>query len=83
MNNDYENLLMEPLLTDCRNLLKAIPNKRVTHTYHEANQCADVLAKLEANSLSSFVVFCNPPPVVESILVFDKAKMHCNRLVNS
>ncbi|KAK9984516.1 hypothetical protein SO802_034041 [Lithocarpus litseifolius] len=28
MNNDSENLLMEPLLTDCRNLLKAIPNKR-------------------------------------------------------
>ena len=78
-----ENLLMEPLLTDCKNLLKTIPNKRITHTYREANQCADMLAKLGANSLSSFVVFCNPPPVVESILAFDKANMHCNRLVNS
>ena len=83
LNNDSENLLMEPSLTDCRNLLKAIPNKRITHTYREANQCANALAKLEANSLLSFVVFCNPLSVVESILDFDKANMHCNRLVNS
>ena len=56
MNNDSENLLMKPLLTDCKNLLKAIPNKRVIHTYRKANQCANALAKLGANSLSSFVV---------------------------
>ena len=46
MNNETENLLMEPLLTDCRNLLKEIPNKRVIHAFREANQCADALAKL-------------------------------------
>ena len=39
MNNETENLLMEPLLTDCRNLLKEIPNKRVVHAFREANQC--------------------------------------------
>jgi len=55
MNNDSANLLMELLLTDCRNLLKEIPNKRVIHTYRKANQCADALVKLGANSLSSFV----------------------------
>ncbi|KAK9991626.1 hypothetical protein SO802_026611 [Lithocarpus litseifolius] len=48
MNNEIENLLMEPLLTDCRNLLKEFPNKRVIHAYREANQCADALAKLGA-----------------------------------
>ena len=31
------NLLMEPLLTNYGNLLKEIPNKRVIHTYREAN----------------------------------------------
>ena len=59
MNNDSENLLMKPLLTDCKNLWKAISNKQVIYTYHEANQCTDALAKLGANSLSSFVVFWN------------------------
>ena len=82
MNNETENLLMEPLLTDCRNLLKDIPNKRVVHAFRETNQCADALAKLGSQSLYSFVVFCNPPPVVESLLSFDKANMRCNRLLN-
>ena len=83
MNNESKNLLMEPLLTDCRNLLKEFLNKRVIHAYHEANQCADALAKLGVQSLYSFAVFCNPPPMVEAILAFDKVNMHCNRLVNS
>ena len=48
INNDFENLLMEPLLTNCRNLLKEFPNKRVIYAYHEANQCVDALAKLGA-----------------------------------
>ena len=37
MNNSSINLLMEPLLSDCRNLLKDIPNKRIVHTFREAN----------------------------------------------
>ena len=83
MNNESENFVMEPLLTDCRNLLKEIPNKCVIHSYHEANQCVNALAKLGAQSLSHFVVFCNPLPVVVTLLAYDKANMHCNRLVNS
>ena len=83
MNNEAENIMMEPLLSDCRILLKQIPNKRVLHIFREANQCADALAKLRAQTGSHFVVFCNPPPVVENLLAFDKANMVCNRLVNS
>ena len=83
MNNEAENIMMEPLLSDCRSLLKQIPNKHVLHVYREANQCADALAKLGAQSGSHLVVFCNPPPVVENLLVFYKANMFCNRLVNS
>ena len=57
LNNDTENSLMEPLLTDCRNLLKEFPCKRVIHAFQEANQCADALAKMGAQSLYSFGVF--------------------------
>ena len=53
------------------------------HFYREVNQCADALAKLRAQSFTHFVVFCNPQPMVETLLAFDKASMHCNRLVNS
>ena len=83
MNNESKNLLMEPLLIDCRNFLNEFPNKCVIHAFREANQCVDALAKLGSQSLYNFAVFCNPPPVMEAILAFDKANIHCNRLVNS
>ena len=83
MNNNTVNLLMEPLLTDCRNLVREIPYKQIVHIYKEANQCADALAKLGASSLDSFVIFLYLSPVVESILASDKACLRCNRLINS
>ena len=83
MTNNSANLLMEPLLIDCKNLLREIPNKQIVHAYREANQCANALAKLGATSLSSFTVFLCPPSVVDNILAFDKANMCCNRFVNS
>ena len=81
INNNTINLVMEPLLTDCRNLLSEIPNKQIVHIYREANQCADALAKFGASIASSFVIFLNPPSVVESILAANKASLRCNRLI--
>ena len=83
MNNNSTNLLMEPLLTDCRNLAKEIPNKQITHIFRKANQCADVMAKLSASSVASFVVFLYPLSVVESIIASNKANLRCNKLINS
>ena len=80
MNNNKANLLMEPLLFDCRRLLAAIPNKRVVHTFREANQCADTLARFGGSSISNFVVFLSPPPVVADLLLADKEATFCNRL---
>ena len=37
MNNEAENIVIEPLLSDCKSLSKQIPNKRVLHVYREAN----------------------------------------------
>ena len=68
MNNNSVNLLMEHLLFDCRNLLKAISNKRIEHIYREANQYFDVLAKMGLGANIHFVVFMEPPPVVKSLL---------------
>ena len=83
MNNDFANMLMEPLLTDCRTFLRAIPNKQVEDTYREANQCADALARVGARRNFSFVVFVEPSPVVESLLDHDKANTFYNGLVAS
>ena len=40
------NLMLEPLLNDCRNLIKAFPNCTVTHIFREAHRCADKLANM-------------------------------------
>ena len=37
MNNEAENIMMEPLLSNCRSISKQIPNKHVLHVYREAN----------------------------------------------
>ena len=74
---------MESLLTDCKTLLRAIPNKRIEHIYREANQCVDALARIGARRNFTFVVFVEPPLVVESLLARDKANTFCNRRVSS
>ena len=81
MNNNKANLLMGPLLSDCRRLLATIPNKRVVHTFREANQCADTLAKFGGSAIFNFVIFLCPPPVVADLLFADKEASFCNRLI--
>ena len=56
---------------------------QIKHIFREANQCADAIAKLGASSVTSFVVFLHPLPMVERILANDKARLCCNRLVNA
>ena len=46
MRNSIANLSLEPLLTDCRLLLRKFPSLQVDHAYREANQCADALARI-------------------------------------
>lgn len=83
MNDSSTNLLIEPLLSDCINLLKDIPNKKIVHTHREANQCAHALARFGGSSVSSFVVFLYPQPAVVELLFADKKAVCCNRLVFS
>ena len=75
--------MLEPLLGDCRTLLKKFHSTIVQHIFREANQCADALAKFRATLSSDFVNFVNPPPVVEDLLAFDKAELFCNRLIST
>ena len=80
-NPSCVNLVMEPLLFDCRNLLQDFTNLVVRHVFREANQCADTLAKIGLHLSQSFVTFVDPPPVVEVLLAFDKAELYCTRMI--
>ena len=75
------NLMLEPLLNDCRNLIKAFPNYTVTQIFREANRCADKLANMGATQLTNFLLLYEPPPAVDNLLAFDKVEFFCNRIV--
>ena len=80
------NLMFEPLLTDCRNLIKTFPNHMVTHVFREANGCADCLARMGAELNHDFDVHLlyNPPDMVIDLLAREKAKIaFCNKLIIS
>ena len=79
-NPSCVNLVIEPLLSDCRNLVQDFSNPIVKHVFREANQCADALANLGLH-LDSFVTFVNPPLVVENLLAFDKTELYCTHMV--
>ena len=66
--------MLELVLDDCRTLLKKFHRSTIQHIFREANQCADVMAKLGAIISSNYINFVNPLPVVEDVLVFDKAE---------
>ena len=72
-NPSCVNLVMKSLLFDCRNILQNFTNPIVRHVFREANQCANILAKIGLHLSSSFVTFVDPPSVVEDLLAFDKA----------
>jgi hypothetical protein len=80
-NTSCTNLVMEPLLSDCKNLIQAFTSQVVKHVYREANQCVDALANLGLHLELSSTVFVNPPLVVENLLAFDKADLYCNRMI--
>ena len=73
--------MLEPLLNDCRNLIKTFPSCTVTHIFRKANRCADKLANMRATESTDFLLLYEPPPVVVDLLAFDKAKLFFNRMV--
>ena len=54
------NLMLEPLLSDCRNLIKTFPNHSVAHVFREANFCAGRLAHMGVELNSDFQFLYNP-----------------------
>ena len=45
VQNLSNNILLKPLLFECKTLLDKIPHNAIIHIFKEANQCVDFLAK--------------------------------------
>ena len=78
------NLMLETLLTDCRNLIKTFHNHTIAHVFREANGYADYLACMGADLNHDFDVHLlyNPLVVMVDLLAREKAGIaYCNRLI--
>ena len=76
------NLILEPLLSERRNLIQTFPSSSVAHVFREANGCADRLARMGAELVTDFLFLFESPDVVGEMLASDKAGIvFCNRLV--
>ena len=77
------NLMLEPILSECRNLIQTFPNSSVAYVFREANGCADRLARMGAELVvTNFLFLFEPLDVVGEMLASDKAGIvFCNRLV--
>lgn len=60
--------MLEPLLNDCKNLIKTFSYSLLVHVYREANSYADRLARMGAELTSDFLILYNPPDVVVDLL---------------
>ena len=62
-----------PLLNDCRSLIARFVQVRVRHSFKEANQCVDFLAKRGCVMLKKFAVF-DIPPFADMYILLDSDK---------
>ena len=74
-NSSYCNIVISPLLDDCKLLIDQFPQVCVEHTFREANKCADRLAKF---GLAQSLVF--PPLELIPLIEADSLGAYCNRL---
>ncbi|XP_075650971.1 uncharacterized protein LOC142621564 [Castanea sativa] len=73
ISSSSANRLTWPLVTDCRDILQAFHQVQLSHCYREANQVADLLAKMGSSHQEEFVYYVSPPLTLLDVLAFDCA----------
>lgn len=76
----YENNGLSLILDDCKHLMSRFDHVQVNHIYHQANSCADALARMGAKQDSSFLFFPCSLEDIRSRLVFDGFGLYSIRL---
>ncbi|KAL0014406.1 hypothetical protein SO802_001475 [Lithocarpus litseifolius] len=79
-NPDYVNNAVSPILDDCRLLVTRIPQIQFKHCYHQANRCADSLARMSCYLEVDFSFLSSPPVDILSVFEDDCNGVLCSRL---
>lgn len=75
LNSDYVNIVVSPLLDDCKQLLSCFQQVQIRHCYRQANCCADVMARMGSDQPVDYIVFRSPH---EGVL--EAFEVNCNGL---
>ena len=68
-----------PIVDDCRQLIFQFGQVRIGHCYHEANFCADFLARKGALQDCCFCVYQDPPVDLLDLISVENEGVFCNR----
>ena len=81
-NPSYFNDFAMPIADDCRQLIFRIPQVQIGHYYHEANSCADFLARIGSSLNRDFILYNDLPMDLQELLSADSASFYCNKLLS-
>ena len=79
-NEDYANIIISPILDDCRQLLTRLHQVHIKHRFCQANQCADGLGRMSFRMSSDFLMFDSLPVDILDVFEGDLNGMYFNRI---
>ncbi|KAF7818437.1 reverse transcriptase [Senna tora] len=71
------------LISSCRSILQKFSEFKVSHTFREGNQCADLLAKLSLLKHEDYFVFQTLPPFLKMCFLADLHDVTFDRITSS
>lgn len=80
-NSSDANRFAMPLIDDCRQLISQIAQVRIGHCFHEANSCANLLARIGSSQDRTFILYYDLPVDLLELLSSDKAGLYYNRII--
>ena len=82
-NHNYDNIIISPIMEDCRQLVSCFQQIQINHCYRQANRCADLLAKLGVEQEIDFQNFLSSPVDILQILQDDRDGLYVNRICHN
>ena len=79
-NPSCGNIVISPLLDDCKLLISRIPQVCIKHCFRQANRCADSLARMSYCLDADFSTFDSPPVDLVDVVEDDLNGIGCNRV---
>ena len=79
-NHNYDNIIISPIMEDCRQLVSCFQQIQINLCFRQANRCAGLLAKMGVEQEIDFKKILSPPVDILQILQDDRDDLFVNRI---